>query len=420
MAVFGPIPLPRPGYEEFGSGLESGESLAKSRRESQLLPYQMMLAQAQAEESKKKALQSQILTNMLSQYTGIPVEGLQQQPTQQAGYQLTPEEQKKSGEMKPGESLVVGQKPSLQKKPGMGSMIASLLGLPTSTQVIDGQMYSVSPFGVENLGKYGESKAEQRKEEVKKVGQEALAKELPESYRQAQSVENSLDVLSASFDNPLYENISGIRGTGLREHKLPFLGISTKPVTQTFYSPEEQKLHGIASTAIGNIQKDFGKNFKGGFTRLVSGVINDFKPSMSDAKEIQRGKVLGLKQIQKYSMKFDELTDKFVNEGYSGVEAQKKAAESIDKDKMITDIFKSSGLTPEMLEQSKRRRKTLKDKFKPNKEVKKFTEEGKLSTTEGRKTGKLKPYTDKDISDTAKATGKTEDEVRKLLKEAGY
>lgn len=272
MAMFAPIPLPGIDNPQFKDVMDYFAQMKEMNQKKPLL-------EAQTEAAKASALKSKMFSALMSaafgglDQTGDASSGM---PNIAAGdnnqpkpYQLSPQEKIQQAQMRPGDSMVVGQ-PQVQFAPGVqgGMDVTGGGGSATDSQNKARQMLYA-------LGMLKETPQDQENRDTRT----AYNKELGASDVKAMDKWNDT-ISSDSQIIPVLENIQELTANPDLQamYKNPeYLGYDLK-LLKRFGTPEQQTLLTSLGTNAKSIFQSMGQEFKGAFREFELNLFNKAAP----------------------------------------------------------------------------------------------------------------------------------------------
>jgi hypothetical protein len=343
------IPMPASPMESMERGTRIGGSILESLMGSKMLPYELALKKAQAEEHSGKALQSQMMSQLLNQFLGggnLPTGNMPQMSGNQP-YQLTDQDRKGIGGLTPGQSYTIPHDglaqnvtPNKQNggmNPDFGKLLVSgLLGLPTHN--VEGNI--VTPFG---QVKVGENAQEKREAERKSKFQENL------SSHDIKQTENWNNIVTSNEQiMPALENIQEISANPIFQnmYKNPEYFGKDIDYLRRFGSDDEKKLLNTLTTNQKSLYTNMGDNFKGSFREFEKKIFDKAIPDEHDTLQGIQAKTNAMIQLKELGTKRAILADQIFRsmEGKispgSAMQLAKQQISGKDVMKKVEDQFK--------------------------------------------------------------------------------
>ena len=253
------LPLPKSGAEIVDSGIQG---IFDQMRQRQLLPYQLELLKAQAQEAQGAGAKSQYLAKLIKQVTDQSPAGSQSVNSGQPG------------------SNVQGANPhGGMGVPEKAAILAALMGIPTTSQVIDGKLVTNNPFtGIQQtqVGQTPEQKAaldvKTKTEEKQNADNAAKA---DQAYKDAQSaieLGKNYKALSDLLEKDPKHHLTGV-GKGL------FIQRTRNPDASTFNAKTSKELVALE------------KQFSQRGSNLALSTSKLYKPDIGASYSYNRGNI---------------------------------------------------------------------------------------------------------------------------------
>lgn len=205
MAITAPIPLPESGADAFQSGATTSQGIINSLMQNKLVP-------AQIQEAQGKAAQSQMMANLIN-------------------------------------SAMSGGKMGTNN----GMLLAGLLGIPTQTQVIDGQLVQTNPISGTSTQQIGETPEQKAQLAIQQANAEAAGKSKVDTATDLESQASDMRGLHSDLTgmNKLLTDNPGLGGFG--SGLAVRMGLNNDPNAGEF-----QSLAGSAQTRLAKMASSRG------------------------------------------------------------------------------------------------------------------------------------------------------------------
>jgi hypothetical protein len=352
MPLIDRIPMPSLPGESFESGAKTGSSLIESMFKNQLNPYQIELLKAQAQESKGKASQSQMFSNLIRMAMGEDINQSQQQsqnlyqnqpPGQNyfsdnpaineaansnPGYQLTENDKQGINNLQPGESYRIPENQESDKK-----------------QQSPSNMQNQSPrqkIAMDWLQRFGHiNPTVEEKSDIETKA--AFNREMSSS-----DVKQNAKINEAIFSNeeitPVLEDIQKITANPEFQsmYKNPqYLGYDIKYLKK-FGTPEQIKLLSSFGANTKSLYSHMSADFKGAFRDFERKIFDKAIPNEeTDTLPAMQAKVNTLLQLRSLMTQRLKLADQIFRSSKGAISqssALQIAAKQIGSDKVAKEI----------------------------------------------------------------------------------
>lgn len=296
-------------YTQAGTG-NLGAQEALHRGQLGLLPFEKQLRIAQAQQAIANAQKSGVLGNL---YNSVMNGGLVGGNSQGMQNNYADKLQNKAGNGSP-------QQGGMDR----ANLVAGLLHLPVSNQVVNGQLITNNPLTGISSTKVGPSAEET-------AFATGMGKGKAEEYNNAVNIYNGLqnqglaldELANAAENNPDFRNVTGR---------------INQPLTNWFGTPEQQQLLGQLQSSSGEIALQVAPSLKGAFTGRDQALINSIKASPNDFPDVFIGKLKAQKLINDVLSERSRLKAEYLEQNKSSLEASRLAVKDTPLDKFKPQV----------------------------------------------------------------------------------
>jgi hypothetical protein len=233
---------------------------------------------------------------------------------------------------------------NIRNDPNMNkaNLIAGLLHLPVSSQVVNGQLVTNNPLSGITSTKVGPTAEET-------AFATGMGKGKAEEYNTAITTYNALENQGLALN----ELINAANNSEFRN----VTGKINQPLTNWFGTPEQQQLLGQLQTSSGEIALQIAPSLKGAWTGRDQAMVNSIKASPNDFPDVFIGKLKAQSLINNALKERAQLKANYLEQGFSTLEASRLAAKETPLERFKPEIERlikhKQLLTPSLLKKAR-------------------------------------------------------------------